>query len=183
MTPSFAAGNRIIQRDGDGIEPAAILHGIMNRYIVTRRCDPRKWPASNKCFRGTSMPKHIFEAFFEEGLIYRTGSILSYSFDEPVAEEFAALSALKSDGERIPIIFEENFDTQTPYPHCLHVNYLEHSLVKGEKEFLHSAYSIFEVLEILDREIASIEGRFVRLLAHRDNRVKGMRGLPVARWH
>ena len=56
--------------------------------------------------------------------------------------------------------------------------------MRGEGEFLHWAHCIFQVLEISDKTFTGgKQGKNVRVRAHPDNTVLGLRGIPLASWH
>jgi len=178
--------NQILRDDQQGIDIAALAHRVLNRHLVTRGSFPMRWPVANKCFRGTAIPVDMFDSFFFKGLIYRIPFIVAFSFSQEVAMAFAVNSAADSNGAKMPVVFEEEFDTSVAFPYCKHVNYVEHSVLTdqhNEKEFLHGAYSIFEVLKIQRDELSGMDARTVRVLAHSDNKEMGLRGVPLARWH
>merc|ERR1712100_114477 len=140
-----------------------MLVRLLNRYLVCRRHRPSRWPRSNKCWRGTSMPASVIAEFFV-GLQYRVPFILAFSFAEDTALDFAVRSADSSSGSHIPVLFEEEFDNPDDYwPPCSHVNFLEHSLVPGEKEFLHTGYSAFQVIRVEDFDFGGLHGKKVKL--------------------
>ena len=101
--------------------------------------------------------------FFVEGKAFRQQTYLATSFRKDVAERFLHAN---SDRGLSAVLWEVRIDRDRL---CHHVNYLRHSTVANEEEYLFAPYSAFMVREVIWRSGAPDDPHTVVLSAAVDN--------------
>jgi len=170
--------NHAIRTDSPSLlEHALVFCRGINALCVTRAIPYALdvyWPQEHITYRGGGLPPE-HQQFYTVGKKYRAPMFLASS-----KQKFVALSFInRVTSPCQPILWYFHFDPQFG---CLHVNYLERSLVKSkEDEFLFSAYSVFTVLAVDWREFPSFEPHEVYLGVAPDNLLEP-EDLPLAPW-
>ena len=187
------------------LEPATMLTCMLQRFLnVTRRkkndagIEHEAWPngdgvnstARDTVFRGGGLPSKHF-AFFKElagkNMWYRVPHPLASSFMKRKARDFIDLQAGRPDptdpSEDMPKVL---FIIQLDVDGCLQGNYVERvGQVKGEREFLFSAYSAFKVISAKSAHVDDLDNGIdyeITLKACRDNKDISD-DVPTAPWH
>ena len=127
----------------------AALASTINVMCVKGRNAMAKlpFPQGGTCYRGGGFDDR-HKSFFTKGKKFRQPSFLATSFSRPVATRF--MQRAKDAGrQRVMWVVQldpagERDDTKR----CKHVNFVQHSLVPGELEYLFAAYSIFTVVQV-----------------------------------
>jgi len=138
--------------------------------------------------------------FFEVGKVYRAPGFLATSFQESKAMEFANKAMLEipwanewGNQSVLWVIHVDPAGEQDVTKRCKHVNFVTHSLVGGEAEYLFTAYSIFTVRSVTWGAGGALHR--IELDAASDNRAEaegeagrwatpaGSEGLPLAPWY
>ena len=83
--------------------------------------------------------------FFSIGRQYRQPCFLATSFSQGSAEYFRQMAQAKGFQTVTWVVRVDPAGEQDVARRCKHVNFVEHSLVPGEREYLFTAYSIFTV--------------------------------------
>jgi len=170
--------NYAIRADSPSLlEHALVFCRGINALCVTRDSTPFDiyWPPENVTYRGGGLPVE-HQQFYTVGKKYRAPMFLASSKQKYVALSF--INRVTSPCQ--PIIWYFCFHTQF---RCLHVNYLERSLVSSkEDEFLFSAYSVFTVKTVDWKSFAtSSDPHEVYLDVSPDN-ILEPEDLPLAPW-
>ena len=156
--------NAAIRSDNAELMPtAAVLARSINTLCVVGRAGYTgrvDFPRDGVAFRGTSFDMQ-HRTFFEPNKKYRVPGFLATSFSEDTARTFA-----KKNGTawgRPAVLWVVHVDPRggaDPAYRCKHVNFVTHSLIDGEHEYLFTAYSVFTVRECVwaeGDEISRIE--------------------------
>ena len=127
-------------------------------------------------FRGTSMPADQV-AFFTQDLVYRSPMMLATLFSRAPADFFPRMAP----PDRTPVLFRFWLD---PVARCDHALYIERlTTVRGEKEFLYTAYSAFRVLRVKRVDAPSRSQPVeIDLEVFHDNK-DAPEDAPLALWH
>jgi hypothetical protein len=86
--------------------------------------------------------------FFSVGKQYRQPCFLATSFSRSKAEFFRSMAQQKGFQSVLWVVHVDPAGEDDVTKRCKHVNFVEHSLVAGEKEYLFAAYSIFSVRKV-----------------------------------
>ena len=94
---------------------------------------------------GGKLPdKH--RAFYTVGKKYRVPGFLATSFSKDVAVGFRDGNGYPKDSPGVLwVVHVDPAGEHDPAQRCKHVNFVQHSLVPGEQEYLFAPYSIFTV--------------------------------------
>ena len=148
------------------------------RYAGTGRAD---FPVDGVTFRGTGFDnryRHFFDS--EPNKKYRVPGFLATSFSEAKAREFAFNNgtALGLPAVLWVVHVDPRGRTDADY-RCKHVNFVQHTFVAGELEYLFTAYSVFTVRWCVwaEGDVSRIE-----LDAALDNLAEP-EDLPLAPWY
>jgi len=135
------------------------------------------WPSDGICFRGGALPdKHL--SFFTVGKKYRVPGFLATSFKEKVSMEFAHRSTPAHLVEKQPMVLWQIKVVQD----CVQVNYVSHSNVSKEEEFLFAPFSTFSVEAVELSPDPKLQPHRIHLVAAQDNRAEP-EDLPLAPWY
>jgi len=133
------------------------------------------WPAGGLCYRGGELPK-AHHGFYSAGRKYRVPGFLATSLKQKVAVDFIQrqVDFCRSDCVVLWII-------KVPQD-CAQVNFVQHSNVDREQEFLFAPYSVFTVLSVkMSSAPSESDPHRVFLSAAEDNRSEP-EDLPLAPW-
>ena len=144
--------NAILRLDYDVmVAPTAVLVRSLNRLCVTRtRVDgtPPRFPPGGHCWRGGGFDDSLKD-FFCVGRQYRVPGFLATSFSTVKTDEFVYRAV--QDGGRSGILWHVLVDPrgENEFRHlCKHANYVSHTHVAGEAEYLFAPYSVFTVVDV-----------------------------------
>jgi hypothetical protein len=177
--------NAAIRSDDARLMPSAAgLARSISTLCVVRSAGAGRadFPADGVIFRGTGFDDR-YRAFFdsEPNRKYRVPGFLATSFSERIARGFAFTNGTAMG--RPAVLWVVHVDprgrTDDEY-RCKHVNFVRHTLVAGEQEYLFTAYSVFTV-----RRCVWAEGDRVSRIevdAALDNRAEP-EDLPLAPWY
>eukprot|EP01045_Picozoa_sp_COSAG04_P026493 COSAG04_NODE_3688_length_2605_cov_3.627694_2_plen_270_part_00 len=173
---------------------AALSRGLNALCLVGRTAaEGLRFPANGITYRGGAFDD-AHRAFFTVGKKYRVPGFLATSFSQAKAREFIYNQATALGRQEIMwVVRVDPAGEHDPSKRCKHVNFVSHSLVGGEAEYLFTAYSIFTI-----RSVAWGQGgapHRIELDAASDNAVAaeggvgrwatpaGSEGLPLATWY
>eukprot|EP01043_Picozoa_sp_COSAG02_P022490 COSAG02_NODE_1172_length_14106_cov_77.834725_2_plen_535_part_00 len=122
----------------------ALTLGINALCLQAREGAALAFPPLGEVFRGTGFDDD-HRGFFEVGRAYRVPGFLATSFSEAKATEFMRRAQQQGKRGVLWVVRVDPAGEQDPTKRCKHVNFVEHSLVAGEFEYLFTAYSIFTV--------------------------------------
>ena len=174
---------------------AALTRGINALCLQGREGAALAFPVDGQVYRGTGFDD-AHRGFFAIGRAYRVPGFLATSFSEGKATEF--LVRAQAEGQQ-PVLWVVRVDPageHDPTKRCKHVNFVQHSLVVGESEYLFTAYSIFTVRSVhwgvggaahrIELDAAS-DNRVEAEATHRDDgrwgTPVGSETLPLAPWY
>ena len=123
---------------------ASLTRGINALCLEGRTAAPLQFPAAGQVFRGSSFDD-THRDFFTVGRSYRVPGFLATSFRESKAMEFARTAEAWGRQAVMWIVRVDPDGEHDQTKRCKHVNFVTHSLVGGEAEYLFTAYSIFTV--------------------------------------
>jgi hypothetical protein len=172
--------NEVIRTDdsNDAFIAAVKIVRLMNLLIISNRggASQVRWPENWKTFRGTGLPMEEVRSFVK-GKQYRAAMFLATTVDKKVTEHF--LDQISDN--LVPVLFTFEIDQDHK---CLHAMYLEdHTLVKGEREFLYTPYSTFTVENVyIPEKIDSSNPVQIALSVAPDNLI-ALEDLPTKVWH
>ena len=176
--------NAAIRSDNAELMPtAAVLARSINTLCVVGRAGYTgrvDFPRDGVAFRGTGFDMQ-HRTFFEPNKKYRVPGFLATSFSEDTARTFA-----KKNGTawgRPAVLWVVHVDPRggaDPAYRCKHVNFVTHSLVGGEHEYLFTAYSVFTVRKCVWAEGDEISR--IEVDAALDNLTEP-EDLPLAPWY
>jgi len=158
------------------VKPAVIISRGINVQCVTRKnFTSPVWPEDNLTYRGGGLPLQ-HRSFYTEGKKYRAPMFLATSTKKYVALNLFC-SRVMAPCE--PVLWRFYFH---PDFKCVHVNYLDKSLIENEEEFLFSAYSVFEVRKVEWKENPTwMTSHIIELYVSPDNLLE-QEDLPLAPW-
>ena len=141
--------NAAIREDLDELaSPAAALTRGINALCLQGRGDAAlAFPAGGEVYRGTGFDD-AHRGFFTVGKAYRVPGFLATSFSEAKAREFLHRAQAAGQQAVLWVVRVDPEGQRDPTKRCKHVNFVEHSLVEGESEYLFTAYSIFTVRRV-----------------------------------
>ena len=156
---------------------AALARSINTLCVVRAGAGRTDFPVDGVTFRGTGFDNR-YRNFFdsEPNKKYRVPGFLATSFSEAKAKDFAFNNgtALGQPAVLWVVHVDPRGRDDADY-RCKHVNFVQHTLVAGELEYLFTAYSVFTVRRCV--------GRGRRAVAHRGRcgaRQPGRAGGPAA---
>lgn len=141
--------NAAIRRDEplDMVRAIMVVKGINVRRVLLREqmasSKKIKFPKNGLCFRGGGF-RNQHQAFFCKGRKYRVPGFLATSLSLHIAKGFAR----RADAQHPRIVWTVVMDPRgetDPVYRCNHVNFVQHTVVKGESEYLFAPYSVFAV--------------------------------------
>ena len=176
--------NAAIRDDHEDLASStAEITRAINTTCVVRGQDvsPQRFPTDGTSWRGSGFDD-AHRPFFTVGKQYRVPGFLATSFSEAVATEFRDEWAfVPPGGSRIMwIVHVDPAGQRDTSKRCQHVNFVSHSHVGGESEYLFTAYSAFTV-----RSVRWGEGgapHCIELDAAMDNKDEP-EDLPLAPWY
>ena len=129
--------------------PTARVVRSINTLCVVRGQDAAAldFPPGGRTLRGTGFDDQHRD-FFTKGKRYRVPGFVATSFSEAVATRF--MRTAEAYG-RQPVMWVVHVDPAGEHDathRCAHVNYVSHTHVGGEAEFLFAPYSIFTVRSV-----------------------------------
>ena len=141
--------NAAIRSDDAQLMPtAAALARSINTLCVVGRVGFKgqvDFPPDGVTFRGTGFDVQ-YRAFFEPNKKYRVPGFLATSFSQEKAEEFAKRNGTVWGGPAVLwVVHVDPRGRDDADYRCKHVNFVKHTLVAGEAEYLFTAYSVFTV--------------------------------------
>jgi serine/threonine protein kinase len=143
--------NAAIRSDDARLMPctAALVRAINALCVAGRQGEARaEFPPNGCTFRGTAFSNE-HRPFFVPGRKYRAPGFVATSFDEATALKFAFRNG--PDLGKPAVLWEVHVDPAGEHDRarrCKHVNYVRKSFVRGEKEYLFTAYSVFTVRRV-----------------------------------
>jgi serine/threonine protein kinase len=176
--------NAAIRSDHEQLMPSAAgLARSINTLCVVGRTGMHRdeFPHDGVTFRGTGFDNDCRPFFDEPNKKYRAPGFLATSFSEQKAKEFAYNNGTAL--ARPAVLWVVHVDPRgqdSPDYRCKHVNFVRHSLVSGEHEYLFTAYSAFMV-----RKVEWAEGdelSRIEIEALLDNQAEP-EDLPLAPWY
>ena len=172
--------NAAIRDDHATLAPSAatLTRGINAMCVEGRGGAVLPFPPSGTTLRGGGFNNDFID-FFTEGKVFRQPCFLATSFAAHKAEEFRARAEAAGFPSVLWVIRVDPAGEHDLTKRCKHVNFVKHSLVPGEQEYLFTAYSIFTV-----RSVTWGSGgapHRIELDAASDNRVEA-EGTGGGRW-
>ena len=170
---------------------ASLTHGINALCLVARTNAHLPFPPEGEVYRGGGFDES-YRGFFTPGKQYRVPGFLATSFSRATATRFLRTAEAYGQQAVLWVVRVDPAGEDDQTQRCKHVNFVTHSLVGGEAEYLFTAYSIFTVRAVewgVDGAAHRIE-----IDAASDNRVEaeggdgrwatpvGSEGLPLAPW-
>lgn len=151
-----------------------------------------RFPPGGRTLRGSGFDNQ-HQDFFTVGKSYRVPGFLATSFSEAIATRFMRMAEAYGQQAVMWVVHVDPAGEHDADRRCKHVNYVSHSHVDGEAEFLFTAYSIFTVRSVTWGQAGA--PHCIELDAATDNRVQaeggagrwatpvGSEDLPVAPWY
>jgi hypothetical protein len=141
--------NAAIRDDHATLAPSAatLTRGINAMCVEGRGGAVLPFPPSGTTLRGGGF-NNDFMDFFTEGKVFRQPCFLATSFAAHKAEEFRARAEAAGFPSVLWVIRVDPAGEHDLTKRCKHVNFVKHSLVPGEQEYLFTAYSIFTVRSV-----------------------------------
>ena len=138
--------NAAIRQDHPDLSPPAAMlsRGINAMCVEGRSAAALPFPAEGTTYRGGGFDDSCRD-FFAVGKCFRQPCFLATSFSEGTAEYFRQMAQAKGFQTVTWVVRVDPAGEQDVARRCKHVNFVEHSLVPGEREYLFTAYSIFTV--------------------------------------
>jgi hypothetical protein len=178
--------NRAIRDDHPDLaaSTAALARSLNALCVVAPRAGAAapQFPAGGITWRGTGFDDSLRD-FFAEGKEYRVPGFLATSFSQLKAREFIYNEATAYG---IPgVLWTVHVDpagAQDPARRCKNVNFVRHSLVAGEQEYLFAAYSVFTIRRVTWSADPTITPHAIELDAALDNALCS-EDLPLAPWY
>jgi hypothetical protein len=177
--------NAAIRSDEERLMPSAAgLARSINSLCVVRYAGSGRadFPVGGVTFRGTGFDNR-YRPFFdsEPNKKYRVPGFLATSFSEAKAKEFAFANgtALGRPAVLWVVHVDPRGRTDADY-RCKHVNFVQHTLVAGELEYLFTAYSVFTVRRCVWAEGDALSR--IEVDAALDNLAEP-EDLPLAPWY
>jgi len=168
--------NHAIRSDKPELLKHAVIisRGINVQCVIRKKIAPA-WPDDNITYRGGGLPQQ-YRSFYEPKKTYRAPMFIATSTKKHVALNMFC-SRVTAPCE--PVLWKFHFH---PDCKCVHVNYLDKSLIEGEEEFLFSAYSVFTVMQVDWKESPTwINAHVIDLAVSPDNLLE-KEDLPLAPW-
>ena len=123
---------------------ASLTHGINALCLVARTNAHLPFPPGGEVYRGGGFDDtHI--GFFTRGRQYRVPGFLATSFSRATATRFLRMAEAYGQQAVLWVVRVDPAGEDDQTQRCKHVNFVTHSLVGGEAEYLFTAYSIFTV--------------------------------------
>ena len=178
--------NRSIREDHPDLAPltAAMARALNALCVVAPRAGAAapEFPAGGITWRGTAFDDSL-RGFFTEGKEYRVPGFLATSFSEVKAKEFIfnEATAYAKPG----VLWKVHVDpagADEPAQRCRNVNFVRHTLVPGEREYLFTAYSVFTVRAVTWSADPMTTPHRIDLEAALDN-ARCREDLPLAPWY
>jgi hypothetical protein len=173
---------------------AAIFSRTVNSTIVNREpTESMPFPKGGLTFRGGCLPSK-FKSFFNKGVRYRIPGFLATSDSKAVALKFAEMAFKENysggqtesaplDGAVIWTIEMDPKGAGNLDLRCRQANFIKHTLVKDEKEYLFAPYSVFTVRSVTWSSNPTYETPHeIKLTAALDNLLES-EDLPLAEWY
>ena len=178
--------NAVLRADDvAAMTPCVVLVRALNRLCVARkRTDGTivRFPPGGHCWRGGGFDDR-HKDFFTIGRMYRVPGFLATSFSERVTTEFIYRAV--HVGGRSGILWHVVVDLrgETDFAHkCKQSNFIQHTHVAGEAEYLFAPYSAFTVREVVWSSAPDDRTPHrITIEALTDNR-DAPAGLPLAPW-
>ena len=132
--------------------PTARVVRSINTLCVVRDHDAAalaslRFPPGGRTFRGSSFDNQ-YRDFFTVGKSYRVPGFLATSCSEDVATQFMRLAEAYGRQPVMWVVYLDPAGEHDADRRCKHANYVSHTHVGGEAEFLFTAYSIFTVRSV-----------------------------------
>ena len=165
------------------MESLAILARCINHLCLVRAdLTQQKFPPDSCTYRGGELPPQFF-GFFEVGKKYRVPGFLATSFKQEIANRFLGFKfALGRTPVRWEVVLDPRGRDDVAF-RCRHVNFLNHTQIAGEEEFLFTPYSVFTVLSFNQPpHPTAADPVVVRIEASLDNQTEPEH-LPLAPWY
>ena len=185
--------NKAIRDDLPELAPptAALARGINAMCVEGRSGADLPFPAGGITYRGGGFDDQ-HKDFFTEGKVFRQPCFLATSFLQAKAEYFRGRAQVSGFQGILWVICTDPAGEHDVTKRCKHVNFVQHSLVAGEEEYLFATYSIFTVRSVT----WGVDGapHRIELDAASDNKVEaeggegrwatpvGSEDLPLAKW-
>ena len=172
--------NAAIRQDQPQLaQPVAVLSRGINAMCVEGRSGAAlPFPPGGITRRGGGF-NDIHRGFFTVGKQFRQPCFLATSFAANKAEFFRSMAEAKGYQTVTWVVQVNPAGEHDVTKRCKHVNFVEHSLVPGEQEYLFTAYSIFTVRSVTWG--AGGAPHRIELDAASDNRVEA-EGAGGGRW-
>ena len=122
-----------------------IARGINAMCVKGRGGAALPFPPDGVTFRGGGFDDACRDFFALVGKSFRQPSFLATSFSQGKAENFRQMAQAQGFPSVLWVIHVDPAGADDVAKRCKHVNFVEHSLVPGEQEYLFTAYSIFTV--------------------------------------
>ncbi len=138
--------NLAIRADHEKLAPstAKLSRGINALCVQGRSGNALPFPKGGVVYRGGGFDDS-HRSFFQVGKAFRQPCFLATSFAESKAEFFRSMAQQKGFQSILWVIQVDPDGEHDITKRCKHVNFVHHSLVPGEQEYLFTAYSIFTV--------------------------------------
>jgi hypothetical protein len=141
--------NKAIRDDLPELAPptAALARGINAMCVEGRSGADLPFPAGGITYRGGGFDDQ-HKDFFTEGKVFRQPCFLATSFLQAKAEYFRGRAQKNGFQGILWVICTDPAGEHDVTKRCKHVNFVQHSLVAGEEEYLFATYSIFTVRSV-----------------------------------
>ena len=136
--------NAAIRQDHPELSPPAAMlsRGINAMCVEGRSAVALPFPAEGMTYRGGGFDDS-HRGFFSVRKQFRQPCFLATSFAEGTAESFRQMAQAKGFQSVLWVVSVDPEGETDVAKRCKHVNFVAHSLIPGEKEYLFTAYSIF----------------------------------------
>jgi len=122
-----------------------------------------------------------FQNFFTVEKLYRCPGFLATSFEQHISEKFLRLQRASGLQTVLWTILLDGRGSEDHHHRCLHASFVAKSHLGGEKEFLFSPYSVFQVIST-EWSSTQAEHHSIVLRAAIDN-MEHPEDLPLAPWY
>ena len=174
--------NRAIRDDHPDLaaSTAAMARSLRELCVIAPRggAAAPEFPDGGITWRGTGFDDSMRD-FFTEGKEYRVPGFLATSFSEAIARRFIYNEATAYG--RPGVLWKVHVDPD-PSRRCKNVNFVRHSLVAGEQEYLFAAYSVFTIRRVTWSADPTSTPHLIELDAALDNALCS-EDLPLAPWY
>jgi hypothetical protein len=121
----------------------------INTLLITGRTDKSmiRFPPGGIVYRGGGLPDE-HRKFYKPGKKYRVPGFLATTFSSVVAGTFIASADRRGEPCVLWVVHLDPAGEHSVARRCMHVNFVTHTNVQGEGEYLFAPYAPFEVMAV-----------------------------------